>query len=178
MAGRDSPPHSLVSGEVAAAMCLRAFKTPPGAFVEVGVYHGGTAWHLAKVAETQRRPCYLYDTFTGIPHAEAIDSHAVGDFKDTSVEQVMADIPYATVVAGVFPKSALQMGPIAFVHLDCDQYRSYKEALEYFEPRMVKGGVIWCDDMPALQSAALAINEFTRRGTAVLELAEKVYLTF
>jgi predicted O-methyltransferase YrrM len=178
MAGRDTPPHSLVSVDVAQAFCLRAAATPPGAFVEVGVYHGGTAWHLAKVAERQGRPLYLYDTFTGMPHAEKIDSHVVGDFADTSIEQVIEAIPYATCIAGVFPRSALSMGPIAFVHLDVDQYRSYKEALEYFEPKMVRGGVIWCDDMPALPSAALAINEFARRGTAQLELAEKAYLTF
>jgi O-methyltransferase len=178
MAGVIEPPHSLVSPDVARALCERAMRTPPGAFVEVGVYHGGTAWHLAKVAAAQGRPLYLYDTFTGIPHAGSVDSHRIGDFADVSIEQVMRDIPYATVVAGVFPRAALSMGRIAFVHLDVDQYRSYKEALEYFESRMVRGGVIWCDDVPPLPGAALAVTEFVRRGRCTLELAEKAYLTF
>jgi O-methyltransferase len=178
MSGSAAPPHSLVSGEVAAALCAKAAATPPGAFVEVGVYHGGTAWHLARLAETQGRRLYLYDTFTGIPYRCDRDSHAVGDFHDVDLTRVALDVGYGTFVPGIFPASALDMGPIAFVHLDCDQFQSYRDALEYFEPRMIEGGVIWCDDMPALQSAADAINEFVARGTCKLAMAEKAYLTF
>ena len=178
MSGSAAPPHSLVSGEVAAAMCALAASGPPGAFVEVGVYHGGTAWHLARVAEPQGRPLYLYDTFSGIPYRNEGVAHAVGDFRDTTAADVHRDIPYATIVEGIFPDSAIEMGPIAFVHLDCDQYRSYQEALDYFGPRMVSGGVIWCDDVPCLEGAARAVNEFVARGGCRPVLAEKLYLVF
>lgn len=178
MVGRDSPPHSLVSGEVAAAMCVHAARCPPGCLVEVGVYHGGTAWHLAKVAAAQARTLYLYDTFSGIPYADraAGDSHGVGDFRDTSAAQVRVDIPDAIVVEGVFPCSALDMEPIAFVHLDCDQYQSYREALDYLVLRLVPGGLVWLDDYECLAGATRAVDEHLREGRVRLHRAEKCYL--
>jgi predicted O-methyltransferase YrrM len=178
MVGRASPPHSLVSREVAAALCALAAKTPAGCFVEVGVYHGGTAWHLAKTAELQGRTLYLYDTFTGIPYADraAGDSHLVGDFKDTSAAHVRMDIPTALVIEGVFPESALDMEPVAFVHLDCDQYQSYRDALDYLLLRMVPGGMIWLDDYECLGGATRAVDETVRQGHVRLHRAEKCYV--
>ena len=178
MSGSAAPPHSLVSGEVAAALCARAAQTPPGCFVEVGVFQGGTAWHLAQVAEAQNRALYLYDTFCGIPYKGERDSHQVGDFKETSADAVHRDVPYATIIEGVFPESALEMGPIAFVHLDCDQYESYRSALEYFGPRMVRGGIIWLDDFGCLAGADHAVLEFMASAGVGLKQAEKAYLFF
>lgn len=160
-------PHSLVGAEQIAAMCKLAGEMPPGAIVEVGVWHGGTAWHLAKVAEAQQRHCYLFDTFTGIPYREDFDPHRVGDFSDTDIDTIRAAIPYAFVVPGVFPASAegliaAQFGwhRVAFVHLDCDQYQSYRDALAYLTPLMVDGGVVWCDDDTCLPGAERAVAEF------------------
>ena len=48
-------PLSVVGEDVIADMLDLAASTPPGAFVEVGVYRGGTAWHLAQLAEQQKR---------------------------------------------------------------------------------------------------------------------------
>lgn len=157
-----APPRSLVGPETIAALVQAALATPAGCFVEVGVYQGGTAWHLAAAAESQCRPIYLYDTFCGIPYKGRIDSHEAGDFKDTSSETVRQCLPYARVIEGIFPHSAVPMEPVAFVHLDCDQYQAYLESLEYLEPRMVKGGMIWCDDVPCLAGAAQAVSEFAR----------------
>lgn len=174
----SAAPHSLVSLAVVEAMLKVARACPDGAFVEVGVYHGGTAWHLAHAAEEQRRPIWLYDTFTGIPYRDAIDSHQVGDFSDTSFRTVEKAIPYAQVVPGLFPGSAHVMGPIAFVHLDVDQYRSYKEALAFFRTRMVRGGVIWCDDADCLEGAGAAVREFAQATGLPTVKAEKIYIQF
>lgn len=123
-----------------------ASKAPEGNFVEVGVYQGGTAWHLTNLAQEQNRKIYLYDTFTGIPFKGDLDYHNVGDFSDTSYEDVKSSLPYATVVQGIFPESAVEMENIAFVHLDCDQYQSVIDSIAYLKPKMVKGGIIWFDD--------------------------------
>ena len=178
MTGRDSPPHSLVSGEVAAALCRLAATSPPGCFIEVGVYRGGTAWHLAKVAKDQDRECYLCDTFTGIPYRDEGDRHAVGDFSDADAHQVARDIPSAIVVQGVFPDSVRQLdiGPIAFAHLDCDQYQSYRDALDYLALRMPAGAFIWVDDYDCLTGATRAVDECLAEGRVRLHRAEKAYL--
>ncbi len=151
--------RSLISAEVIEALITLAAQTPPGAFVEVGVYQGGSAHALYQLAQQQNRALYLYDTFAGIPHQSEVDSHCVGDFADCDQESIQLACPSAVVTVGVFPVSALEMGPIAFVHLDCDQYRSYHESIDYLLPRMISGGVLWFDDSPALEGARLAVTE-------------------
>lgn len=171
--GSKLAPHSLVAQAIIDAMLKRACATPPGAWVEVGVYQGGTAWHLSTAAEAQGRALYLYDTFSGIPCKGPHDSHSVGDFADTSPELVAELLPNAHVVEGVFPRSALEMGPIAFVHLDCDQEESYRNALAYLGPRMVEGGIVWCDDVPCLAGALRAVSEFAASAGLRVETPEE-----
>jgi O-methyltransferase len=149
----------LIPDGVLAAMLDLASGVPSGAFVEVGVYQGGSACALSELARKQNRSLYLYDTFCGIPWKSSVDSHNVGDFADCSATSVQNACPGAYVVTGVFPASAIAMGPVAFAHLDCDQYRSYHEAIDYLLPRMVKGGILWFDDSPDLEGARLAVSE-------------------
>jgi O-methyltransferase len=152
-------PGSVIGFDGIAHLCEVAEQCPPGCFVEFGVYQGGSAWALARIAEKQGRPIYLYDTFEGIPCKAADDSHNVGDFADTSYEQVCAAVPYATVVKGVFPDSLVKMPPIAFAHVDADQYQSVKDAIEVFGPMMVSGGVMVFDDVNLLDGATRAFKE-------------------
>lgn len=152
-------PVSLVGPETLAELLSIARQTPVGCFVEVGVYQGGSAWHLNQLAREQGRELYLYDTFTGIPHRHSLDSHQLGDFADTSYEAVRERFPNCSVIAGIFPGSAVPMPPVAFAHVDCDQYQSVKETAAYLIPRMVTGGVMWFDDSPCLNGAHEATRE-------------------
>lgn len=138
-----------------------ALKTPEGCFVEVGVYKGGSAYYLSEAAQSQNRQIFLYDTFTGIPYSDSQngDHHLVGDFSDTTYEEVVQAIPYASVIKGIFPESAVLMPNVAFAHLDCDQYRSYVDSITYLVPFMVKGGIMWFDDYSFLDGATKAIDE-------------------
>lgn len=149
---------SLVNEEVIRSLIECARLTPRGAFVEVGVYQGGTAQYLSALAEQQGRKIYLYDTFNGIPYQGVNDAHRIGELADTSLEYVQEHIPYAFVIPGVFPMSAVEMGPIAFVHLDCDQSQAYRESIDYLMPRMVKGGRMWFDDSPCLDGPRLVVE--------------------
>ena len=136
-----------VQGRVITEMRTVAAATPPGCFMEVGVYQGGTAWHLCEVAKKQDRQVFLYDTFEGIPFKDDIDHHEVGDFSDTDYDTVKSRLPYATVIKGTFPDSAVSMPPIAFAHIDCDQYRAIRQSVAHVLPMMVPGGIIWFDDV-------------------------------
>ena len=150
---------TLASKETIKELLNVANETPEGSFAEVGVYQGGTAYYLSLLAEKQKRNIYLYDTFSGIPYKDEIDQHDVGDFKDTSYKEVKNLIPYAKVIQGIFPESAVEMGKIAFVHIDCDQYRSIVESVEYLKPKMIKGGVMWFDDYGCLEGATKAVHD-------------------
>jgi len=156
---KSEGPPSLVGANHLAELLEIAELAPPGCFVEVGVYKGGSAWHLLKLAQRQGRTLYCYDTFEGIPHEDVGDSHHIGDFADVDFEAIMHALEGAVVTQGVFPASAAPMPPVAFAHLDCDQYRSVRESAEYLVPRMVKGGVIWFDDSPCIPAAARAVSE-------------------
>jgi hypothetical protein len=142
---------SAVNVRVIHEMLLKAQSTPPGCFVEIGVDSGGTASRLTHLAQKQQRQIYLYDTFAGIPnHTPGKDRHQIGDFapdKDRDYfNEVKTTLPYADVVKGVFPDSIVDMPPIAFVHLDCDQYQSVIESYAVLKDKMVPGGIIWFDD--------------------------------
>lgn len=152
-------PDTLLGQIALDSICRIASECPPGCIVEVGVYKGGSAWHLAKVAEAQGRELHLYDTFTGIPYREEFDNHMVGDFNDASYEAVCDAIPYAQVHKGIFPETLVPMPPVAFAHIDADQYQSVKACLETLGPMMVKGGAMVFDDVPCLRGATKALEE-------------------
>lgn len=151
--------ESLVSETTLRQMMAVAGACPPGCFVEVGVFRGGSGQRLMHLAEEQQRQIYLYDTFTGIPYKDDIDQHKVGDFHDTAYDLVKAALPYAHVIQGIFPQSAVRMPPVAFAHIDCDQYRAVKESAQYLESLMVPGGVMWFDDYHVIEGATKAVEE-------------------
>jgi O-methyltransferase len=156
-----TPPPSQVGPDTIAELTETAAACPPGAFLEVGVFQGGTAWHLYQLAQAQGRELYLFDTFRGIPYSAPIDSHKVGDFAGVDSLTIHRLMPGAIIVEGIFPESVadLDLPPLAFVHLDCDQYQSVSESALYLRPYMAPGGVIWLDDSPCLPGALKAARE-------------------
>lgn len=138
--------ESVISPKDLSILAKLAFDSVPGCFVEVGVYKGGSAKVLETIAVKQGREFYCYDTFEGMPFKDEKDWHSVKDFSDTSYERVKALLVYSTVVKGVFPDSAVPMPPIAFAHIDCDQYKSIQDSCRYLEPLMTRGGVMYFDD--------------------------------
>lgn len=148
-------------GSVAAIeeMLKRASEVPKeGCFIEVGIYQGGTASHLTELAEQRNQPIYLYDTFEGLPYSSNGDTHTVGEFNYNDIDFIKTSLPYATVIKGIFPESAVEMPDVAFVHLDVDQYESYFGCINYLKPKMLPGSIMWFDDYE-LPGARKAINE-------------------
>lgn len=153
-------PFSLVNPGQIDEMVKLASAVPSGCFVEVGVYKGGTAWHLAKVAREQGRAIHLFDTFDGIPFQDEIDDHEVGTFSDTALYEVMQIIPDARFHVGIFPDTLPDdLQEIAFCHIDCDQYRSVRDCIDELMPRMVSGGIMMFDDWNHTRGATKAITE-------------------
>jgi hypothetical protein len=152
--------EQLVGNDTLEEMCRVLRECPPGCVVEVGVYQGGSARWLYEVCEEQHRSLFLYDTFRGIPFQGPGDSHKVGDFGDTDIETVSKMLPKSVVIQGVFPDSMVKMPRVAFAHLDCDQYKSIKDAIYALTPLMVEGGIMWFDDVGCLDGANKAFNEW------------------
>lgn len=166
-----------VVGPVTLAALKAELRTcPPGCVVEVGVWKGGSAWHLLEVCREQGRALFLYDTFTGMPFSDPEDNHGVGDFHGTSAEEVSRLMPDAHVIAGIFPDTLVEMPPIAFAHVDCDQYRSVKSCIDVLSPLMVKGGVMWFDDFNCTRGCTRAVHE--AYGDAFELIADKAVVRF
>jgi hypothetical protein len=148
--------RSLVPPAVLGAMIQAAKRAPMGDIVEVGVYQGGSAFELNEVAFHKGVKLHLFDTFEGMPIAWPGDSHAVGDFADTSLEAVQRLVPEAICYKGVFPHTLPHsVNRLGFVHCDVDQYRCTRDVIVSLWWRLVSGGIMWFDDMelPAARQA-------------------------
>ncbi|OQP59967.1 hypothetical protein A3860_35585 [Niastella vici] len=144
-----------------------------GNVAEIGVYKGNSAYLLAKYA---RHPavnsnCYLFDTFEGFDAKDiqgidsVINQH---QFTDTSLEYVQKNVgtdKNIVYVKGYFPESLKQVGDLdsfSLVHIDCDLEKPIADSLNYFYPRMKKGGFLIMHDYSSLvwKGAKVAIDAF------------------
>lgn len=146
-----------------------------GAIAEVGVYKGGTAYLICEAAPLTNK--FFFDTFEGMPTTDdKKDWHKQGDFADTSLNQVSRLLDshgHWWVTSGIFPAesgSLIKDKTFRLVHIDVDIYTSVRDCLEFFHPRMAKGGIIVLDDhlAPSCPGAKLAADEFSiKYGTTV-----------
>ncbi|MGN0702868.1 MAG: TylF/MycF/NovP-related O-methyltransferase [Lentihominibacter sp.] len=150
-----------------------------GAVAELGVYKGDTAVLLNGLFPD--RKLYLFDTFEGFDerdiaaeqqgsdvHPDGRLSYAkAGDFGDTSVEGVLARMPYpdrCIVRKGYFPETAADISDseFAFVSIDPDLYGPALAGLRFFYERLNPGGAIVLHDYNNLQFEGIkkAVAEF------------------
>ena len=172
--------ESLIAPEVRTEMLVAASQTPlQGCFVEVGVYRGGSAISLYRLAQMQRRGIYLFDTFTGTPHATPEDKHKAGEFADgIDLAAMLCAMPEANFCIGVFPDTLpLDMPPIAFAHIDCDQYASIGACITWLWPLVVHGGVMWFDDYGHIDNARRAVlDHFAESDLIAIRSGGQVYV--
>jgi O-methyltransferase len=128
-----------------------------GAVAELGVFQGDFAKHINTVFPD--RSLYLFDTFEGFSEKDIEKEKEVGTkrifertyrYTGTSVELVMGKMknPERCIVRkGFFPETAKGVeSDFAFVSLDADLYQPMLAGLQYFYPRLTKGGYIFVHD--------------------------------
>lgn len=120
-----------------------------GDIVEVGVYKGGSLKVLAE--RFPNRNCYGFDTFEGLPAEDWREGevHQVGDFNDTSLEQVrefLSDNKNVTLIKGFFPATMVGHLHPGFVHVDTDFYEGVKSCIDTLYPKLHPGGIMAFDD--------------------------------
>ena len=122
---------------------------------EVGAYRGGSAKFILEALKKKNltNKFHVFDTFEG--HAvvdEQVDGpHAVGQFSETSYEEVKAylEAPNVVVHQGDFLETASQIEHISnfgIVHIDVDVYPVTKFCLEFFGKRTLPGSILIIDD--------------------------------
>jgi acyl-CoA synthetase (AMP-forming)/AMP-acid ligase II len=125
------------------------------------------------------KTAYGFDSFEGLDESVEIDIEMggarehrkkIGGFSDTSYEELVAKVNRyglshsVKLVRGYFNET---LGPYAdrsfcFVHLDCVIYESYRQCLDFFYPRLVRGGIILIDEYhdPPWPGCTAAVDEF------------------
>lgn len=160
--------ESIIAPDLLDTLCEIAGAQPPGAFVELGVFHGGSAARLYAVACAQGRTLHLFDTFTGHPVESVSDrdhpAHPPGKFAvpDDTLDNIRRAMPLAHVYPGIFPDTMpADMPPVAFVHCDLDLYLPTLAACRIFPALMPAGGAMLFDDtrVDDCPGVALAIRE-------------------
>lgn len=119
---------------------------------------------------------YLFDTFSGFDKRDLESDEKLiestsdrpsrfSTLTDTSVELVLSRMPHpenVIIKKGYFPESAQGVdGEFIFVNLDFDLYAPTKAGLEFFYPKLVKGGAILIHDyFNSNFDARRAVDEF------------------
>jgi O-methyltransferase len=123
-----------------------------GHFAECGVYTGGSAHLMCREAKMQGRRVHLFDSFEGLSQPGPYDgtywrtgSLAVSE---ESVRETLSDWDCFDIFKGWIPEAFPRVSDnqYAFVHLDLDLEAPTHESLDFFVPRMNRGGVILLDD--------------------------------
>lgn len=129
----------------------------PGSIAEVGVWKGVTSKFIHSHAS--ERSLHLFDTFSGFPESDLQNSQSSDTtrFRDTSLERVKRKLGNTTNVifhVGYFPETAagLESERFALVMIDVDLYKPTVAALEFFYPRLERGGYAFLHDYNSPES--------------------------
>ena len=159
-------------------------KNIPGAIAELGVYRGELAAALNWLFSD--RTLYLFDTFEGFSEKDLSDGKeekhsqaAVGDFQDTNLDLVLSRMPHREKVVvrkGYFPSTAEGLeDTFALVSLDVDLYKPTVAGLDYFYPRLAKGGCLFIHDYNNRRYMGVrsAVDEFAEaNGVPLVQLPD------
>jgi hypothetical protein len=147
-----------------------------GDLAEVGVFKGGSAKIILEAEKN--KVLHLFDTFDGLPKVSAVDTahFSQGQYKGTFIEVQTNLKKYANVLfyRGLFPGTnrRVKNKKFSFVHLDVDIYESTLNSLDFFYPRMNKGGVIISHDYISAAGVKKAFDKFFKaKPESIIEMS-------
>jgi O-methyltransferase len=177
----------------------------PGAFVECGVWRGGSMMAVAltlKRLGVTDRDLYLFDTFAGMPPPTEEDKFSAydgyspvkhwrkrqGDDVNTwhyvpaervreTIESTGYDPARIHLVEGKVEETVPAAAPdrIALLRLDTDWYESTRHEMEHLFPRLEVGGALILDDYGHYEGARRAVDEYVAASRERLHLARVDY---
>jgi hypothetical protein len=135
-----------------------------GDIAEVGVSIGDSAEVICQ--NKKRKKFHLFDTFEG--HPDTIGVYDIGqtvgrhraEIKD--VKKRLRKYSNLKFYKGVFPETAkpIEKRKFCFVNLDTDLQKGTYDGLEFFFPRMVKGGIILIHDIQGIAGVMVAVVDY------------------
>lgn len=166
-----------------------------GCIVECGV---GVGYSLTILSNISKKKIYAFDSFAGFPSEFSVNDDpnlkkiflpSKFHYKLMTLELVKKNLSNNFIniqdfdnriffKKGFFPESFKNFNePISFLHLDVDLYQSYKDCLDFFYPKMIKGGIIAFDEYePDLKKKKEKGYNFVGAKIAIDEFIAKNYL--
>lgn len=169
---------------------LKSVNRLEGAIVECGCWKGLSSYLMCNYIKLHDKSFdgkdfYVVDSFEGLSNPSdkdvitenLIDNHGErkgAAFKSKgaysaqleNIKRVLSDFPRVSYYKGWIPETLVDLPMIGykFVHIDLDLYEPIIGSLEYFYPKLVKGGVVVCDDYGSLYwpGAKKAVEEFAK----------------
>ena len=171
-----------------------------GAFVECGVWKGGSAMAMAltlRELDQESRDIYLYDTFSGMVAPSDIDiSHQWGSAQeifslkktsDDTSDWCMASLDEVkrNLNSTLYPKNYIHFvrgdvkstiptvlpKKISILRLDTDWYSSTKHELIHLFPLLSKNGILIIDDYSCWEGSKKAVDEYISENNLCLFLS-------
>ena len=191
-------PYTMTSVDAVVALCSATEHVcrarVPGAFVECGVWRGGSMLAVALTLlrlGVRDRDLFLFDTFAGMPPPGDHDVRVLDGLPATNPASLTPAIAVgvgevrALLRSSGYPPGRIHLveGPvertlpaaapdeIALLRLDTDWYSSTRHELEHLGPRVSSGGILIVDDYGHWQGARRAVDEY------IEGLARPLYLS-
>lgn len=150
-----------------------------GEVAECGCWRGSSAYQIAYRLKTAgfRNKFFIFDSFEGLSdfQKEDLANNAIADPAARKKEFAcpldivmdnLKEFDFIEYKKGWIPARFNETAGLkfSFIHIDVDLYQPIRDSLEFFYPRMVKGGIIVFDDYGYLSfpGAKKAVDEFLK----------------
>lgn len=149
-------------------------------FVECGCWRGHSSFIISKLIQMNKKNVnfHIFDSFEGLSistkedgsyynQSKKYQENLIDHFKSSEEflkKEVLNDFDFVKIYKGWIPKRFSEVQDLKFslIHIDLDLYKPITDTLEFFYPKLVKGGIIICDDYNSSQfpGAKRAWDEF------------------
>lgn len=150
---------------------------------ECGVWKGHSAWMIAEIFSKNQFSGYfhIFDSFEGglsdktdkdenlvrkMTNEEIKLEKEIFSSREVQVANVLSNFDFVNLYPGWIPNRFDEVAnkQFSFVHIDVDLYQPTLDSLEFFWPRVAKGGYVVVDDYGSSQfpGATTAVDEFLK----------------
>lgn len=170
-----------------------------GDFVELGCWKGHSSYIISKMIEKHKKNInfHIFDSFDGLSKT-TVEDHNLNNFfnqkqvsdirnqfksnEDFVKNEVLKDFNFIKIHKGWIPEKFNEVKDLnfSFIHIDVDLYYPTLKSLEFFFPRLLKGGIIICDDYNSWEfdGSKKAWDEFFSKNEVNFNFAPSVGSSF
>jgi len=153
----------------------------PGQVAECGTFHGLSAYQISKIIKESQmdKRFHIFDSFEGLSEIKEEDRSDDVKVSDSElrtqfaygidlVRKNLEGFDFVELFKGWIPERFQEVAEheYSFVHVDVDLYEPIKECIDFFFPRLSKGGIMVFDDYgfsPQFPGAKKAVDEFLNK---------------